>query len=106
MLALIQPIKMEPRGGTGGFAKDMVVRESLRLESITLKSGSYVYSLAFTYVDNHGNRRTEGPWGGSEGTTQTVSLLLDISIYVLDILSNPLVQFIWLARSLERNTKI
>ncbi|KAM0839775.1 hypothetical protein ACQ4PT_060101 [Festuca glaucescens] len=68
------PVKMEQRGGNGGFAKDMAVRESLRLESITIKSGSYVYSLAFTYVDNHGKRRTEGPWGGSEGNTQTIKL--------------------------------
>jgi hypothetical protein len=103
----MQEVKMGPWGGNGGSAKEMTVRESLlRLESITIKSGSYVDSLAFSYVDTHGNRHTEGPWGGSEGTTQTVSLLLDISIYVLDILSNPLVQFIWLARSLERNTKI
>jgi hypothetical protein len=80
MLAM-QPIKMGPWGGNGGFARDMTVRKSIRLESITINSGSLVDCLGFSFVDNHGKKRSEGPWGGSGGNTQTVSLLLDFLIY-------------------------
>jgi hypothetical protein len=71
----IQPMKVGPWGGNGGFTKDMAVRKSIRLESITINSGSLVYSLAFSYIDNQRKSHTEGPWGGSGGTIHTVSLL-------------------------------
>jgi hypothetical protein len=88
----MQEVKMGPWGGNGGSAKEMTVRESLlRLESITIKSGSYVDSLAFSYVDTHGNRHTEGPWGGSGGNSQTVSLLLDLFVY--GTFSTPFVKY-------------
>jgi hypothetical protein len=88
----MKEVKMGPGGGNGGSAKEMTVRESLlRLESITIKSGSYVDSLAFSYVDTHGNRHTEGPWGGSGGNSQTVSLLLDLFVY--GTFSTPFVKY-------------
>lgn len=72
--SLSLPMKVGPWGGNGGFTKDMAVRKSIRLESITINSGSLVYSLAFSYIDNQRKRHTEGPWGGSGGTIHTVEL--------------------------------
>jgi hypothetical protein len=72
--SLSVPVKMGPWGGKGGFAQDMIVKKSVRLESVTINSGSLVYSLAFSYVDNQGKRHTEGPWGGTGGKIQTIEL--------------------------------
>ncbi|KAK1606225.1 hypothetical protein QYE76_029898 [Lolium multiflorum] len=65
---------MGPWGGKGRFAQDMIVKKSVRLESITINSGSLVYSLAFSYVDNQGKRHTKDPWGGTRGKIQTIEL--------------------------------
>ncbi|KAG8090157.1 hypothetical protein GUJ93_ZPchr0011g27178 [Zizania palustris] len=52
--------KMGPWGGNGGDAHDMdtTVPAPRRLESIKLRSGDIVDSLAFTYTDHNGQRRS------------------------------------------------
>jgi hypothetical protein len=44
-----------------------------RLESITVNSGSVVDSIAFSYLDNSGQKRSAGRWGGPGGDPHTVS---------------------------------
>jgi hypothetical protein len=50
---------------------------SKRLESITVCSGMVVDSIAFSYVDFSGQKRSAGPWGGSGGNPETVSELVE-----------------------------
>ncbi|KAL5204445.1 hypothetical protein ABZP36_009316 [Zizania latifolia] len=53
--------KMGPWGGNGGGARDIdTTVPPRRLESITLRSGVIVDSLAFTYTDHNGQRRAAG----------------------------------------------
>jgi hypothetical protein len=47
-------------------AKD-VVEPPKRLESITIRSGAVIDAIEFSYVDQAGQKRTAGPWGGAGG---------------------------------------
>lgn len=64
--------KIGPWGGNGGSAQD-ITEPPKRLESITIRSGSVVDSIAFSYLDQVGQKHTAGPWGGSGGKPKTVS---------------------------------
>jgi hypothetical protein len=67
------PIKGEkPVGGDGGQAFD-IIGQPQRLESITIGAGDVVDSIAFSYIDQAGNKKTSGPWGGNGGRSKTVS---------------------------------
>jgi hypothetical protein len=44
-----------------------MVSPSLRLNSITVRSGEVIHSLAFSYSGDHGKQHHAGPWGASEG---------------------------------------
>jgi hypothetical protein len=67
-----QPTPNGPWGGCGGSPKD-IIGVPRRLESITIRSGWVIDSLAFSYVDETGQRRNAGPWGGCGGCEHTVS---------------------------------
>lgn len=75
------PTKVEPAwGGNGGSAHD-ITEKPRRLESITIHSGFVIDSFAFSYITQDGETRAAGPWGGSSGHTETVSLSLVWSIH-------------------------
>uniref|UniRef100_R7WFG1 Dirigent protein n=1 Tax=Aegilops tauschii TaxID=37682 RepID=R7WFG1_AEGTA len=65
--------KIGPWGGNGG--KEFNIPESVpqprRLESVTIRSGIVINSIAFSYVNQAGNKQTLGPWGGDGEHTGT-----------------------------------
>ncbi|KAF7056086.1 hypothetical protein CFC21_063527 [Triticum aestivum] len=69
--------KIGPWGGNRGNFNDIKV-SPLRLNSITIRSGEVIYSLAFSYSDNYGKQHHAGPWGGckdfSYGSFDTIQL--------------------------------
>nr|AGT16238.1 hypothetical protein SHCRBa_027_K06_F_100 [Saccharum hybrid cultivar R570]AGT16240.1 hypothetical protein SHCRBa_027_K06_F_240 [Saccharum hybrid cultivar R570]AGT16243.1 hypothetical protein SHCRBa_027_K06_F_400 [Saccharum hybrid cultivar R570] len=44
------------------------------LQSITIRCGEVIDSIAFSYVDHSGNPQTIGPWGGPGGTDSLIQL--------------------------------
>lgn len=54
-------------GGNEGGERD-IKEVPRRLESVTIRSGHAIDSIAFSYTDQYGQSRTEGPWGGAGGT--------------------------------------
>lgn len=67
------PAKDGPWGGNGGRARDIKVAPQ-RLESVTIRSGSVVDSLAFSFKDGNGQHHTAGPWGSDGGSGNTIKL--------------------------------
>lgn len=65
--------KIGPWGGNGGTAQD-ITEVPRRLESITVCSGTVVDSIAFSYTDHTGQKRTAGRLGGSGGNPNTIQL--------------------------------
>lgn len=65
--------KIEPLGGGGGVVQDITEAPG-RLESITVQSGVVIDAIAFSYVDQAGQKRTAGPWGGSGRNSETIQL--------------------------------
>ncbi|EER98288.1 hypothetical protein BDA96_02G096700 [Sorghum bicolor] len=59
-------IKVGPFGGSGGSAMD-ITEAPRRLESITVYAGVVLDSIAFSYIDNSGQKRSAGRWGGPGG---------------------------------------
>uniref|UniRef100_A0ACD6A8M5 Uncharacterized protein n=1 Tax=Avena sativa TaxID=4498 RepID=A0ACD6A8M5_AVESA len=57
------PTKMGPWGGRGGTLNEMAGK-SQRLESVTISYFNVLESISFSYVDEDGQIRTAGPWGG------------------------------------------
>lgn len=50
-----------------------------RLESVTVRSGVAIDSIAFSYVNQAGKKQTLGPWGGDGVLTDTITFgLLEI----------------------------
>jgi len=49
------------------------------LQSITIRCGEVIDSIAFSYVDHSGNPQTIGPWGGPGGTDSLVSKFSDFN---------------------------
>ncbi|RLN00131.1 uncharacterized protein C2845_PM06G11190 [Panicum miliaceum] len=67
-------IKMGPCGGNGGVAWDITDIPS-RPESITIRYGGVIDGIEFSYVNQHGQKRTTGRWCGSGGmSTSTIEL--------------------------------
>lgn len=56
--------RVGPFGGNGGRARNIRVPPH-RLESVTICSDDVVNSLAFSYTDCKGQKRSTGPWGSS-----------------------------------------
>jgi len=79
--SIIVATKIGPWGGNGGSAQD-ITEPPKRLESITLSSGSVVDSIAFSYVDQAGQKHTAGPWGGPGGNPNTVSNPVDVDLQI------------------------
>ncbi|CAL4939841.1 unnamed protein product [Urochloa decumbens] len=52
--------------GESGSAYDITVAPQ-RLESITIRSGKVIDSVAFSYRDKDNQLHTAGPWGGAGG---------------------------------------
>ncbi|CAN6294788.1 unnamed protein product [Urochloa humidicola] len=52
--------------GESGSAYDITVAPQ-RLESITIRSGKVIDSVAFSYRDRDNHQHTAGPWGGAGG---------------------------------------
>lgn len=65
--------KIGPWGGNGGTAQE-ITEAPRRLESITVCSGVVVDSIAFSYIDHTGQKRTAGRLGGSGGNPNTIQL--------------------------------
>lgn len=69
--------KIGPWGGNRGIFNDINV-SPLRLNTVTIRSGEVIYSLAFSYSDNYGKQHHAGPWGGckdfSYGSFDTIQL--------------------------------
>ena len=59
-------------GGQGGSNQDITVPPK-RLQSLTIRSGSAIDAIEFTYIDNAGQKHTAGAWGGPGGTAHRVS---------------------------------
>ncbi|XP_048532904.1 interleukin-1 receptor-associated kinase 3-like isoform X2 [Triticum urartu] len=64
-------------GGNRGIFND-IKASPLRLNSVTIRSGEVIYSLAFSYSDNYEKQHHAGPWGGckdfSYGSFDTIQL--------------------------------
>jgi len=76
--------KMGLWGGAGGWDHEITAPPK-RLQSLTIttRSGSAVESIQFTYTDKAGEKHTAGPWGGSGGTSQTVSEFFPLGLHYI-----------------------
>ncbi|KAL6890152.1 hypothetical protein ACP4OV_008915 [Aristida adscensionis] len=74
--------KIGPWGGNGGGTCD-IKAASLRLESVTICSGTIVDALAFSYCDVSGKRHTTNFWGGIGGSAHTICL--GASEYIIEV---------------------
>ncbi|KAK1604454.1 hypothetical protein QYE76_028127 [Lolium multiflorum] len=70
---VIPVYKTELLGGNGGDAFD-ISEQPKRLDSVTIRSGNVIDSIALSYIDQAGNKKTDGPWGGSGGFSNTILL--------------------------------
>uniref|UniRef100_A0A453GZN9 Jacalin-type lectin domain-containing protein n=1 Tax=Aegilops tauschii subsp. strangulata TaxID=200361 RepID=A0A453GZN9_AEGTS len=83
-------VKLGAWGSDAGAAHDIDVTAAAphRLESIVVRWGKVIDSVAFTYTDEGGQLHTAGPWGGAGGVEEdTVSSFLSNS----NSISNPIV---------------
>jgi hypothetical protein len=72
--------KLGPWGGQGGTAFD-IPEPPLSLQTVTIGYGDVINCIAFSYTDQAGQKKTAGPWGGSDGAlTKTVS---DLNLIIL-----------------------
>ncbi|XBH82235.1 hypothetical protein VPH35_070929 [Triticum aestivum] len=70
-------VKLGAWGSDAGAAHDIDVRAAAphRLESIVVRRGKVIDSVAFTYTDEGGQLHTAGPWGGTGGVEEdTITL--------------------------------
>lgn len=65
--------KFGPWGGKGGGAKDIEMAPN-RLDSITIRYGTIIHSIEFSYTDDDGQYHTSGHWGGPGGGNHMVSV--------------------------------
>ncbi|XP_062213392.1 protein GOS9-like [Phragmites australis] len=78
-------VKLGTWGGDGGSACDITVAPQ-RLESITIRWGKVLDSIAFTYRDREGQLHTAGPWGGNGGEkADPDTITLGPSEYVTEV---------------------
>ncbi|KAK8447504.1 hypothetical protein SEVIR_8G085400v4 [Setaria viridis] len=60
-------------GGNEGIVKD-ISEAPKRLESITIISNYSIDSMEFSYIDQTGQKRSAGRWGGPGGTAHKLDL--------------------------------
>ncbi|KAF7032536.1 hypothetical protein CFC21_043697 [Triticum aestivum] len=65
--------KIGPWGGNGGKEFDIPESVPQRLESVTIRSGVAIDSIAFSYINQAGKKQTLGPWGGDGELTDTIT---------------------------------
>ncbi|OEL33132.1 hypothetical protein BAE44_0005849 [Dichanthelium oligosanthes] len=66
--------KMGPWGGEGGIPCD-IPQPPQSLETVTIGCyGDAINSVAFSYTDQAGQKKTAGPWGGDGPLTTTIKL--------------------------------
>lgn len=78
-------MKIGPWGKISGEFLD-VPKTPERLETVTIRSGVVVDSLAFSFVDQAGGQHTVSPWGDHEGMTKTRWVDPATIIYILSLL--------------------
>uniref|UniRef100_A0A3B6JBP8 Jacalin-type lectin domain-containing protein n=1 Tax=Triticum aestivum TaxID=4565 RepID=A0A3B6JBP8_WHEAT len=74
-------VKLGAWGSDAGAAHDIDVTAAAphRLESIVVRWGKVIDSVAFTYTDEGGQLHTAGPWGGAGGVEEdTLSIHLSL----------------------------
>ncbi|CAO2146672.1 unnamed protein product, partial [Urochloa humidicola] len=59
-----------PWGGDGGSQRDIKVLP-YRLDRVTIRSGTIIDAIEFSYTDNDGQYHTAGPWGGQGGSNNS-----------------------------------
>ncbi|KAF8700238.1 hypothetical protein HU200_034618 [Digitaria exilis] len=60
-----------PWGGNGGNAYEIQDGElPQHLESLSIYAENFIQSIAFSYIDQTGQKRTVGPWGGDDGKSE------------------------------------
>ncbi|KAG2558248.1 hypothetical protein PVAP13_8NG124601, partial [Panicum virgatum] len=62
-----------PWGGDGGTSFD-IPKPPRSLQTVTIRCGDAINSIAFTYTNRAGQKRTAGPWGGDGPLTATITL--------------------------------
>ncbi|VAH84036.1 unnamed protein product [Triticum turgidum subsp. durum] len=75
-LAFPKPVlvtKIGPWGGHGGKEFDIPELVPQHLESVTIRSGVVIDSIAFSYVNQAGKKQTLGPWGGDGELSDTIT---------------------------------
>ncbi|KAL6650097.1 hypothetical protein ACP70R_014321 [Stipagrostis hirtigluma subsp. patula] len=77
-------VKIGPWGAEGSKACDITVAPQ-RLESITIRCGKVVDSIAFTYRDREKQLHAAGPWGGSGGHGDPHIITLGPSEYITEV---------------------
>ncbi|KAF8698700.1 hypothetical protein HU200_034952 [Digitaria exilis] len=70
-------------GDTGSACYDITVAPQ-RLESITIRSGKVIDSIAFAFRDRDGKLHTAGPWGGAGGVDHN-TITLEPSEYITEV---------------------
>ncbi|KAJ1277178.1 hypothetical protein BS78_05G275100 [Paspalum vaginatum] len=64
--------KMGPWGGQGGIACD-ITAPPISLQTVTIGYDTdVIHSIAFSYTDKDGQKKTAGPWGGDSALTTTI----------------------------------
>lgn len=80
-------VKIGPFGSTSSAEGDRdITVASQCLQSITIRHGSLVDAIAFTYKDSNGLEHTTARWGGDSGNPTTVSSKLLASICIVQML--------------------
>jgi hypothetical protein len=64
--------KMGPWGGNGGTSFD-IPDIPLSIQTVTIRCSDVINSLAFSYVNQAGQKKNVGPWGGDGALAVTVS---------------------------------
>nr|AAY41607.1 Crs-1 [Agrostis stolonifera] len=78
--------KVGPWGGNGGAAYEIQDAElPQRLESVTIYANDFIQTIAFSYIDQAGQKRTVSPWGGNAGKSQHPPIQLGTSETVKEI---------------------
>ncbi|KAL6650095.1 hypothetical protein ACP70R_014319 [Stipagrostis hirtigluma subsp. patula] len=78
-------VKLGTWGGDGGVPHDITVAPQ-RLETISIRWGKVLDSIAFTYRDREKQLHTAGPWGGKGGEKEEPdTIILGPSEYVTEV---------------------
>ncbi|CAO2142330.1 unnamed protein product [Urochloa humidicola] len=78
--------KVGPWGGNGGTSYEIKDAELPQLlQTISIYADDVIESIEFSYTDEAGQVRTNGPWGGDEGKSVWDPILLSDSVTVKEI---------------------